>query len=250
MSSYDSSQMGKTRIGGRVPEENDRNHQHCLVIFCKRPALSQGKQRLARTLGDARTLVLAKLFLDCAIEDANAWPGPVVISPASRKNSEWAGSLLTRKHLVMPQPEGNLGHRLQGIDQQLRAEGYRKIHIIGTDLPALRPHHYEEARNALDEEDIVLCPVSDGGVSLMAARVPWPELEALPWSTEHLGQALKQHCRSHGLGIRDITSSYDIDVEADLIRLKQDLPGDDRPARRALAAQLDKYFEHNEKTYG
>lgn len=231
-------------------EESRHCNQHCLVIFCKRPALSQGKRRLAETIGDRWTLVLAELFLNCAIEDANAWPGPVVLSPASARDSEWAGSLLTRDHLVMPQPEGGLGHRLQIVDQRLRAEGYSKIHIIGTDLPALRPHHFEEARNALEEEDIVLCPVSDGGVSLMAARVPWPDLEPLPWSTEHLGDALRQLCNRHGLGTRDITPSYDIDVEADLIRLRQDLPGDERPARRALAAQLDRYFEQSEMTYG
>lgn len=180
-------------------KENARNQQHCLVIFCKRPALSQGKQRLARTIGEARTLVFAELFLACAIEDANAWPGPVVISPASSQDSEWASSLLTRDHQVMPQSEGGLGYRLQVIDQQLRAEGYRKIHIIGTDLPALRPHHFEEARSALEEADVVFCPVSDGGVAIMAARVPWPELEPLPWSTEKLGHALAQKCRHHGL---------------------------------------------------
>lgn len=233
-----------------MPGENDRKHQHCLVIFCKRPALSQGKQRLATSIGAAQTLVFAELFLACAIEDANSWPGPVVLSPASGQDSKWASTLLSRDHQVMAQPGGNLGYRLQTVDQCLRAEGYRKIHIIGTDLPALRPQHYDEARCALEEADVVLCPVADGGVSIMGARVPWPDLEPLPWSTDQLGQALMQQCRRHGLATKNITPSYDIDVEADLMKLTQDLSSDERPARQALATQLDNFFAQNEITYG
>ena len=234
----------------RMPKEKNHNNQQCLVIFCKRPALFQGKQRLARTIGAEQALVFAELFLNCAIEDANAWPGIVVLSPSSRQDSEWASSLLTREHWITAQPEGGLGHRLQVIDQQLRANGYSKIHFMGSDAPALRPHHFDEARNALDEEDVVFCPVSDGGVAIMAARVPWPDLKPLPWSTEQLGHALKQQCRRHGLSIRNITPSYDIDVEADLLKLTQDLSGDARPARQALYAQLCEFFEQDEMKYG
>lgn len=228
------------------------NHydQPCLVIFCKRPTLFQGKQRLAKTIGAEQALLFAELFLNCALEDAVAWPGFVVLSPSSHQDFEWASNLLNREHSIIAQPEGNLGHRLQIIDQQLRAKGYDKIYFIGSDAPALKSQHYSETRKALNEKDVVLCPVSDGGVAIMGSRVPWPDLEPMPWSTHRLGKALELACVQQNLSIRNITPSYDIDVEADLRKLLQDLSGDVCPARQALYAQLCAFFKQDEVKYG
>ncbi len=219
-----------------------RNDRPCLVVFCKRPALFQGKQRLARSIGAEQALTFARSFLSCALEDAQAWPGPVVLAPASPGDIPWAQTLLDHDGLAIAQPQGGFGHRLQEIDRTLRRQGHNKIVFIGTDAPALTPTHYREARTALADSDIVLGPAADGGVTIMGARTPWPDFRSLPWGTNRLGQALEERCRRRGLSTKTISASYDIDVEADLDLLVTDLANDRRPARQRLYAQVRSFL--------
>lgn len=214
------------------------NNRPTLVILCKRPALFQGKQRLAATLGAETALTLARGFMACAIEDAKAWQGPVVFSPASSGDAEWAGTLLAKAQ-VQPQQQGNLGERIMGVDRQLRAQGHRRILYMGSDAPMLSARHYQSAAQAFDQQQVVLSAASDGGVVLMGSAAPWPDLKRLPWSTESLGERLKALCQQQGLSVGYIQPGYDIDVEADLLRLHRDLIGDDRPARRTLYQLID-----------
>ena len=241
--------MPETNHGIKIDNEKTRKDQTCLVVFCKRPTLLQGKQRLAKSIGAEQCLMFAQSFLKCALEDAREWPGPVVLSPSSPEDSEWASRLLEGDCRIMAQPEGGLGHRLQVIDHQLRAEGYAKIVFIGTDAPALRPGHYEEAHREINLVDVVLGPASDGGVVIMGSATPWPDLLSLPWSTPHLGKALTTACRQHGLDVKTISPGYDIDIEADLLKLQQDLSDDPRPARRHLYQQLREFLQQGETRY-
>jgi len=232
-----------------MSEGKSLNDQVCLVVFCKRPALFEGKQRLAQTIGAEQTLAFARSFLNCALEDARQWPGPVVLSPASPDDTAWAHTLLNCDCKVLAQPLGGLGDRLQTIDQKLRYEGHRKIVFIGTDAPALKPHQYDAARTALHHADVVLGPAADGGVTIMGARTPWPELQHLPWSTKWLGRALEAVCSQHGLTTKTISPSYDIDVATDLCRLRKDLADDHRPARRHLYQQLCEFLNQEAFNY-
>lgn len=241
--------MFETSHGARINKAEPLKGQTCLVIFCKRPTLFQGKQRLAKTIGAKQCLTFAQSFLNCALEDAREWPGPVILSPSSPQDTEWASRLLERDSKVMAQPEGGLGHRIQMIDRQLRAEGYSKIVFIGTDAPALRPDHYEEARKEISLTDVVLGPASDGGVVIMGSSVPWPDLRPLPWSTTHLGSALAKTCLQQGLGVTNISPGYDIDVEADFLKLVRDLSDDPRPARQCLYQQLREFLQQGETRY-
>lgn len=208
-----------------------------LVVLCKRPTLTQGKQRLARTLGAEPTLRLAEGFLDCALEDAREWPGPVVLSPASAADREWAGGLWSGAE-VIPQGGGNLGQRIGELDRILRRGGARRLLFIGTDAPMLTATHYRSARRELAHQEVVLAAASDGGVVMMGASVPWPDLGPLPWSTAKLGTALRDLCENAGLGVTYIPPGYDIDLEEDLARLRLDLVDDARPARRRLQRLL------------
>ncbi|MBL4767492.1 MAG: DUF2064 domain-containing protein [Rhodobacteraceae bacterium] len=222
----------------------------CLVIFCKRPALFHGKQRLAETIGAEQAHTFARLLLDCALEDARAWDGPLVLSPASADDSQWATDLLEREHLVLAQPDGCLGHRLRTIDQELRRRGQEQVIFIGTDAPMLTPAHYKEARQELSIHDVVLSPASDGGVTIMGTAKGWPDMTGLPWSTDRLGAALDNLCRQQGQRVHHITASYDIDVAADLQKLGRDLADDARPARQALHREIGEFLGQKEAKYG
>tara|TARA_Y100000782_G_scaffold80211_1_gene86587 strand:- start:5829 stop:6503 length:675 start_codon:yes stop_codon:yes gene_type:complete len=204
-----------------------------LLVFCKQPRLNQGKQRIAATLGAEKTLDIASALLNCALEDASNWEGTVVLSPAAEDEKYWAEGLLPEARVYV-QPQGKLGRRIMDVDQKIRDQGRQKVIIIGTDAPILNRDMYQQALDALDHSDVVFSSASDGGVTLMGSNLPWPDIEGLSWSTEHLGAELNQACLLADRTISYIPPSYDIDHEVDLDKLLTDLEFDPRPSRKEL----------------
>lgn len=205
-----------------------------LVIFCKRPLPGQGKQRIAATLGTESAYQVALALLECALEDARAWNGTVVLSPASEADRSWAESLLQREHLVVPQVEGNLGEKLNFVDRALRQQGHTQLLFIGTDAPEHNHHYYRELQDQFSHADMVFTPASDGGVTAMGCNQPWPDLAALPWSTDKLGETLAKSCIDAGYPVAYSRECSDVDTETDLRRLLSSLQNETRPARQQL----------------
>ncbi len=210
-----------------------------LVLVCKRPVPGIGKQRLVAALGTDMTQRIAVALLACALEDARDWRGPVVIAPAHAEDVEWAQTLTLSAASsvnIVPQTAGNLGQRLNALDQTLRAQGMRQLVFIGSDSPGLGAIDYGTACTALQSTDVVLIPALDGGVVLMANRCAWPDLSNLPWSSDQLGASLMDCCHMAGLTVRAMGQGYDVDEIEDVMKLTHALQQDDRPTRRALSA--------------
>ncbi|SEQ70529.1 hypothetical protein SAMN03080615_02478 [Amphritea atlantica] len=214
------------------------SQQPTLVIFCKRPLHGQGKQRIAATLGKDAAYQVACALLNCALEDARSWPGPVVLSPGSEADRQWAEDLLLRECQVVPQCEGNLGAKLNYVDRIVRQQGIEQLLFIGTDAPEHNAQHYAELCQLQQQSDIVLSPAEDGGVTAMGGRTPWPVLENLPWSTPQLGAQLACVCEAADFQVAFSSTGYDVDTEADLRRLLGTLAYDSRPARQQLLQLL------------
>ena len=216
------------------PADSSIDTSATLVVFCRRPVTGNGKRRIAHELGDGPTLELARLLLATTLEDAGIWPGPVIVAPASPADARWAAGLLPAGCEVIPQPAGNLGERINAVDAAARTRGHSILVYIGSDAPVLTPEYYGRARAALAGADVVLGPAADGGVTLMGAARAWPDLKALPWSTDRLGRALERTCHDHDISVASLEPRYDVDLVTDLERLQDDLERDRRPARQAL----------------
>ena len=132
----------------------------------------------------------------------------------------------------------NLGERINYVDAALRAKDEMSIIFIGTDCPAMEDGYLQRAAVELVRSDVVLGPAIDGGVVLMGARVAWPTLAELPWSTSSLCAALTTLCIEHGLVIANLKPRADVDSVAALLATRNELAQDPRPARRALSQWL------------
>ena len=223
---------------------NRRPSRTVLVLFCKQPRLGYGKQRLAVSIGKARALGVAEALVECALEDALAWNGPFVIAAAAPTEADWARSVALRSEFrdkevaVRIQCAGNLGERIADMDARLRSEGANRIVIMGSDAPALEPSHYERVVTGLTSCDVVLADGTDGGVTLMASRSGWPQLNELPWSTGGLADALSAACTSSGRRVDRFDGGRDLDGQSDIEPLLGRLADDPRPARQALVSLL------------
>jgi glycosyltransferase A (GT-A) superfamily protein (DUF2064 family) len=121
----------------------------------------------------------------------------------------------------------------------LRVKGHQQLLFIGTDAPILNSQHFVSAVTALHDNDIVLSHADDGGVIIMANKVPWPALKALPWSTDKLSITLSNACTQKGLTLAYSLPGYDVDYVSDLEKLIVDLETDNRPARQALLSTIN-----------
>lgn len=234
-----------------------------LVVMLKAPA--NAKRRLAAEIGDHAGEVAAHL-LHCALEDANAWPGPTWLSPANQGDRDWLITELETESALpkafrlaalgraspsgpfkiqrgqfcglVPQQGENLGERINTVDVDLRRRGVSRLIFLGTDCPGLDSAYLGQAAGSLQWADAVLGPAADGGVVLMGARRPWPSLNGLNWSTESLCAELCDLCREAGWTVATLDARQDVDTLQDLLGAGTALAGDRRAARQGLAAWL------------
>lgn len=204
----------------------------CVVLMMKSPARS--KRRLAEHLGAPRATEVAQRLLDCACEDLAAWPGPKCVAPSAPDERVDA----PQADAVVVQRGGNLGERIQGVNDELIRLGFERQLFIGIDCPSLDVAYLERAAAALGDQATVLGPAADGGAVLMGVRGRWPALAALPWSTSELFESLRAACGAAGSSAATLPCLNDVDTLGDLLALRSELNGDARPARRALARWL------------
>ena len=98
----------------------------------------------------------------------------------------------------------------------------------------------------MSDHDVVLTPAADGGVTAMGSAAGWGELEVLPWSTDQLGEALRQQAEASGLSVGSADGCYDVDQLSDLQRLQKTLRDDPRPARQTLLQITGQLLEEHD----
>ena len=138
------------------------------------------------------------------------------------------------------QQGANLGERINYIDGELRrrGRGVGRLVFVGTDCPGLDSAYLEQAALGLQRADAVLGPAGDGGVVLMGARRPWPDLSGLSWSTQDLFAELKGVCLDAGWSVATLDARKDVDTLQDLLSMGAALSGDRRQSRCNFAEWL------------
>lgn len=205
-----------------------------LVIVAKRPKPGQGKQRLAATLGQPSAFEIAQQLFVCTLEDGLSWPGPKVLAISDQADLSWAKNQVPNDWTVLHQTTGNLGERLNMLDAQLRAKGHQHHIYIGTDCPLIHTNYLTEVSAHLQRSDFVIGDAEDGGVVVMANAKPWPDLAPLAWSTSQLGRQLANKVTENNDSLSTVRMLYDIDTQADLVKLQLDLAHDKRSSRIKL----------------
>ncbi|MEC9375456.1 MAG: DUF2064 domain-containing protein [Pseudomonadota bacterium] len=204
-----------------------------LVILCKRPILGSGKQRIAVDLGESIALEVSRLLLDIAIEDAEAWQGEIVISPANNADINWAKKIMPSAKIIAQTGEG-LGQRINNIDNEVRSLGGKSVLFIGTDSPGLNSNDFKTALEVLKKKSGVFIPANDGGVILLGANTSWPNLHNLRWETKYLHNDIKKLFQLKNRTFQDIKKGFDVDTREDLLLAYEYLVNDNRPARKNL----------------
>jgi glycosyltransferase A (GT-A) superfamily protein (DUF2064 family) len=139
-----------------------------------------------------------------------------------------------REHwALVPQGAGGLSRRLTEAAVEALERSWSVV-ICGTDAPLLQRCHIDDARSALQDVPLVLCPARDGGFSLIGLRPPArpAELfEEIPWSTAETRARILARADDLGLGWQLLPQVDDVDEPEDLEGLALSL--DDWPRHTA-----------------
>jgi rSAM/selenodomain-associated transferase 1 len=181
-----------------------------VIVFARAPRLGTVKRRLARDIGDRAALRFHMTTLITLLRDLKACRRFDVVLAVT---PDLAPVRLPVRVQRIGQSHGDLGRRMS------RALGrYRRVALMGCDIPQANAADVGAAFRGLGTADAVFGPASDGGYWLIALgpRRPGDLFGDSRWSTEHaLADTLKQF-RHHRIGF--IRCLSDVDTAADYRR--------------------------------
>ena len=193
-----------------------------LALFAKAPVPGRAKTRLAAALGAEGAAEFhaecVRTFWERVVTDAR-------VHPYLYCDGFWPDfELLVGKSSFRTQRGVDLGERMRNCLTDLLCSGYAKALIVGSDAPTLPEAQMREALDALDGAEVAVGPSLDGGFTLIGAcRTARDMFRGVPWSRPDTRCACLAAIRATGLtAVETLTSAYDVDVPADLVRLRRD----------------------------
>ena len=192
-----------------------------IVLFAKAPRPGRVKTRLVPDLSGKDAASLHDAFVrdmwerlwtvapdSCFLYSDRSWPPYVELAGADRATL---------------QRGGDLGAKLLHSFEELSAQGYERILIVGSDSPTLSADFLQRGLDMLASKDAVLGPTSDGGYYAVGCRVPKTEMfSQVTWSTPATLAHTERAFEGMGWSIERLPQWYDVDTIDDLRRLATD----------------------------
>lgn len=205
-----------------------------MAIFVKTPGLSPVKTRLAAGIGKSRAEAfhLAASRAVAAVVTQAAEPlgaaGYFAVAEAEGMESPYWGV-----HRRIFQGHGGLGNRLHHVYASL-LENHAYALLIGADTPQMERGDLIAAAHWLalkDEARFAFGPAGDGGFWLLGGNRPLPETvwTSVEYSRSDTGAEIRALVEPFG-SILDLRELADVDLPADLPRMRSALRGLSHPA--------------------
>ncbi len=191
----------------------------CLLFFIKDPGKGRVKTRLASAVGDKMAAKLYGRFLLEMLFTLNKGTFLFYLchypEDSLRGLKDWLGD----HYLYMPQMGQNLGERMKNGFLEAFSMNFKRVILVGSDIPDLPLEFIEEAFTSLREQDGVIGPSFDGGYYLIGFRnktFPPRVFEGIRWSTESVFDETMKVLKQEGLTVHTLQPLRDIDTVEDL----------------------------------
>lgn len=188
--------------------------KNLLIIFTRVPIEGHTKTRLEDFLSKKDIVLFHKNLIKRLISDVKSqeWDLEVHVTPFEKLN-------ILKKFLpnerYKAQADANLFEKMEiAIDTALKT--HDKVAIIGSDIYDISAKDIKNAFDALDDNDIVFNPSSDGGYSLVASKINIDGKLNIDFKNKSmiLDETIKNSNSSHIKCLRIID---DIDTKEDLL---------------------------------
>jgi len=197
-----------------------------LIVFTRYPIPGTTKTRLIPALGPDGAAALQRQMTEHTLAQVQQWqqqPNSVTNSVDIRFSGgdraqmvKWLGDWQ-----FTPQGEGNLGDRLQRALSAAFATGTTDVMVIGIDCPGLTADVLTQANRALEQQDVVLGPSTDGGYYLIGLNHRAADHIAdlfgeIAWSTDQVLAQTLAIAQRHDLSTATLAPLSDVDYPNDL----------------------------------
>jgi rSAM/selenodomain-associated transferase 1 len=203
----------------RESDERERIISHAVLIFVRAPVAGRVKTRLAAEIGAGPALRVYRRLAEHAVAEARALGDDAAVrihfTPADEGDAvrAWLGGGAE----YLPQGDGGLGERMRAAFRVAFAAGFRRVVIIGSDLPDLSAAVLRDAFARLETSDAVLGPARDGGYYLLGmGEMIGGIFDDVPWSTPRVLEATLARLRATRASVAMLGTLADVDEAADL----------------------------------
>ena len=210
-----------------------------LAVMTKAPQPGRVKTRLVPPLTPEEAAELNKCFLrDTAAaissacsrrpvgdEGKTARSSPIAVYTPVGAESAYT-DVLPADFSLLPQRGDKFGERLYLTIEDLFKCGFGSLCLIDSDSPTVPAENFEQAVELLStsEDCVVLGPSDDGGYYLIGVKKPHRHLfEQIDWSTERVLNQTMQRATEIGIEVKLLSIGYDVDDDASLRRLCNEL---------------------------
>ncbi len=153
--------------------------------------------------------------------------GVAVYTPVGAESAY--NGILPADFSLLPQRGETFGERLYFAIEDLFECGFGSVCLIDSDSPTVPGATFAQAVELLSTRDdrLVLGPSDDGGYYLIGVKKPHRQLfEQIDWSTERVLNQTMQRATEIGLEVKLLPNGYDVDDDASLSRLRNELLAD------------------------
>jgi rSAM/selenodomain-associated transferase 2/rSAM/selenodomain-associated transferase 1 len=191
-----------------------------LILFTRYPEPGRTKTRLIPALGPEGAADLHRRMTEHTLRRIRSFLATHAVSFQVRyeggekeRMRQWLGNDLQ----MVEQGEGDLGRRMDLAFSESFQEGMRRVVVIGTDCPGLRPGHLMRSFRSLEDEDVVIGPANDGGYYLIGLRQSAPELfHGIPWGTAQVLERTLDVAQARGIRVELLDRLDDVDRPPDI----------------------------------
>ena len=177
------------------------------------------KTRLASAIGDKMAMKLYKRFLLEMLFTLNRGTFLFYLCFYPTDALEGLRKWLGGDHLYMSQQGADLGERMKNGFMEAFAMSFKRVVLIGSDIPDLPLEFIEEAFASIREKDCVIGPSLDGGYYLIGfkdTKFSPQVFKGILWSTGRVFEETMKILEREGLTVHTLRPLRDIDTIDDL----------------------------------
>ncbi len=184
-----------------------------IIVFVKNIKLGKVKTRLAKTIGNqgafeiySELVKITEFATESIKTDKRIYFSNTVI------DTKWKNDYKT------VQEGKNLGERMKNAFLKGFEDGYKRIVLIGSDLPDIDSKHIEKGLENLKHNKVVFGPAIDGGYYLVGMTKMYHSIfDDKPWSESHLLEATLKELDHENISYALLETLNDIDTFEDLV---------------------------------
>ena len=184
-----------------------------VIVFVKNIKLGTVKTRLAKTIGDFGAFeVYSELVKITEIATEELDIDKRIYFSNAVVDTKWQNEFKTVQH------GADLGERMLNAFKDGFESGYKRIVLIGSDLPDINSTHIKKGIEALTTSDVVFGPAEDGGYYLVGlSKMNTAIFTNKPWSQSNLLEQTLQELHNNKVTVSTLETLNDIDTYEDLI---------------------------------